>query len=319
MKKKVLIGLSGVIAGFVVLVGIYSLAGGSSDKEIKVEGEGRVIATSEFGKVYASNIQEYLFKIEKMTGNKVDINSLQKEELEFIAKDIIIQKKLAKEARKSPITRKVEVKEKVKSVTDSILKTEYLTYLAEQNVTDDAVRGKYDSLKQSMEGKKEYKIKHILVETKEEAREATRMLYQKSFEDVAREVSLDTGTAQRGGDLGYLVLDSLDKDFAEKVRRQEIGKISAPFKTQFGWHIIIVENSREAVPAPYEDIKENLKQQMKSQYVNDYIKSMFDDIKVELQNKEPEQKDSIKEKAEKKNEISKEKNAIKEDKTIEKK
>lgn len=282
MKKKILVGSSVAVAGFVVLIGIYSLGKSTLNKGIGLKGEGKVIASSEYGKIYTSDIQEYLDKIATLTGNRVDINTLQKDELEFIAKDIVIQKKLIKEARKSPVTNKPDVKAKIRNATDSILKTEYLIYLAQKNITDDEVKAKYDGLKKSLAGKKEYKIKHILVGSQEEVKETVKMLYQKSFEEVAKEVSIDTGTAQKGGELGYLVLDNVDKDFADKIRRQPLGKVSAPFKTKFGWHIAIVEDIRDAKPAPYDNVKDNLKQQMGAQYVNDYIKDMLDKTNVEL-------------------------------------
>ena len=279
MKKKILVGSSVVVAGLVVLAGIYSLGKFSFDG---AEGRGEIIASSDYGKVYKSDIQDYLDKIAVLTGNKVDINSLQKEGLEFIAKDIVVQKKLTKEARKSSVKNKSDVKAKIRNATDNILKAEYLTYIAEKNITDDAIKAKYDSLKKNLEGKKEYKIKHILVGTQEEAREATKMLYQKSFEEVAREVSVDSGTAQNGGELGYLVLDSVDKDFSDQVIKQKVGKVSTPFKTKFGWHIVVVEDIRDAKPIPFADAKNNLKQQMKTQYVNDYIKDLFDKTEVNL-------------------------------------
>jgi peptidyl-prolyl cis-trans isomerase C len=279
MKKKILIGSTVAAAALVVVVGAYSIMGFAEKEK---SGEGKLIANSEYGKVYESDIKDYLTRIELMTGNKVDPSTLQKDELEFVAKDIVIQRKIAKEARKSPVTRQIDVKEKIRVATDGILKGEYLNYIASQNISDDAVRAKYESLKKNLEGKQEYKIKHILVETQDEAKDALKMLYSKSFEDVAKEVSKDPGTAQKGGELGYLVLDSLDKDFADKVKGQAIGKISSPFKTKFGWHIIIVEDKRDAQPATFEAVKDNLKKQMQTQYISDYIKEMFDNTKVEL-------------------------------------
>jgi len=242
-----------------------------------------LIAKSKYGKVNASEVTEYLDKIEKLTGNKVDTSKVTEEQLTFIVKDIVIQKKILKDAKKSAVKGTKEYKTALKNAEENILKTEYLKYISEKEVTEKELAAQYEAFVKQFEGKKEYKVKHILVKTKEEAYSILKMFYNKSFEDIAKEISIDKNSAVNGGELGYLLPDNLDPDFGEALVKQQVGKISNPIKSRYGWHIIKVEDIRKAVPTPYEEIKDSLKQQAISKFAREYMQEIAKDENLDIE------------------------------------
>jgi peptidyl-prolyl cis-trans isomerase C len=127
-------------------------------------------------------------------------------------------------------------------------------------ITDEQVRAEYDrSLKQNPT---EYKVRHILVQTREQAQLALdRIRGGEPFEAVAKAVSADPGSRERGGDLGWSVPGHYVEPFAEAVKRlAPQGLAEQPVQTRFGWHVIEVTQVRDRVLPPYDQIKERLRE-----------------------------------------------------------
>ena len=121
--------------------------------------------------------------------------------------------------------------------------------------------------------------KHILVETEEEAKAILKDLEAgKDFAEIAKEKSKDPGSADRGGDLGFNAPKLFVPEFADALKKLEVGKISDPVKTQFGYHIIKLEEKKEN----YEDFKEQIQAQMEKESYNAYILGIFKKAKIEL-------------------------------------
>jgi len=121
--------------------------------------------------------------------------------------------------------------------------------------------------------------KHILVETEEEAKAILKDLEAgKDFAEIAKEKSKDPGSADRGGDLGFNAPKLFVPEFADALKKLEVGKISEPVKTQFGYHIIKLEEKKEN----YEDFKEQIQAQMEKESYNAYILGIFKKAKIEL-------------------------------------
>ena len=126
-----------------------------------------------------------------------------------------------------------------------------------------------------MKGKEEVKASHILVDTEEKAKEAKKKLSKGSkFADVVKEFSNDQSTKASGGTLGYFIEGQLVPEFEKKAFSMKVGEISDPVKTQFGWHIIKVEDKRK-VKAPS---KEEAKQSVVSKLNRDALEKFFDEL-----------------------------------------
>jgi peptidyl-prolyl cis-trans isomerase C len=262
-----------VLVGVAILILFLTIPFGKDDT---------LVAKSKYGRVGTDEISTYLDKIEKLTGNKIDINKVTEEQLTFIVKDIVVQRKILKDAKASPVSSSKEFKDAMKNAKENILKTEYLKYIAEKSVNENALRAEYKEFEKQFEGKKEYKVKHILVQTKEEARSVLKMFYSKSFEEIAKEISIDKNSAVNGGELGYLLPDNLDQDFGKALVKQPIDKVSNPIQTRYGWHIIKVEEIRDATPTPYEEVKDSLKQQAISKFAREYMQEAAKDENLDI-------------------------------------
>ena len=138
-----------------------------------------------------------------------------------------------------------------------------------------------------LKGKEERKIKHILVNDEEEIERARRSVMRSgNFEKVAKEKSIDTASAENGGDLGYVLQEELVPEFGDVAFILKVGEVSKPVKTQYGWHIIKVEDIRPATYLPFEDVKDGLIQRLQEQAIQEYLLSLTKDSNVEILIKE---------------------------------
>ncbi len=155
---------------------------------------------------------------------------------------------------------------------------------ADSEVTDDELKEAYEQFKEQAK-RTEYKARHILVDNKEKAEEIAKQVTKKkgkNFEDLAKENS--TGpTAEKGGDLGWFDSRQMVKPFADAVAELKPGEwTEEPIQTQFGWHVILLEETRDAEPPSFEDAKPGLEAALKRQKVAEKLAEMRNGAKVEL-------------------------------------
>lgn len=147
-------------------------------------------------------------------------------------------------------------------------------FISKNQATDEELRVLYDA---QLEGSsaKEFKARHILVETQGEAIDLIEQLDGGAdFAELAKEKS--TGpSGPSGGDLGWFPPDRMVAEFSAAVQELNDGEYTkAPVQTQFGWHVILREESRDSVPPPFESVRDVLKQQVESQKLQDFIESL---------------------------------------------
>ena len=148
-------------------------------------------------------------------------------------------------------------------------------------VTDEQARAVYD--KEIGNPGTEYKARHILVKTREEAEEIIHDLDKGGdFSAIAKEKSTDT-SASEGGDLGWFSTAQMVQPFADTVAGLKKGSYTEePVQTQFGWHVILLEDTRESTPPAFDDIKDRLKVLVANQQLQKHIQQAREAAKIEI-------------------------------------
>jgi peptidyl-prolyl cis-trans isomerase C len=154
-------------------------------------------------------------------------------------------------------------------------------YLKGKEPTDQELHAEYDSAVASMD-KTEYHARHILVPSKELAEQLIKKIKGGAkFEDVAKANSID-GSKTQGGDLGWFTLARMVKPFSDAVKGLKKGEMTPePVQTQFGWHIIQLEDTREVKPPPFEQVKEQLTNRVMQKKLQTYVEELKKTAKIE--------------------------------------
>jgi peptidyl-prolyl cis-trans isomerase C len=173
-------------------------------------------------------------------------------------------------------------------VTMEMLRREQLSkayledYVKTHPVTDAEVKAEYDKAKAAAGGT-EYSARHILVKTEDEAKAIIAQLNKKvAFDKLAKEKSLDKGSAKNGGDLGWVLPSNVVKEFGDALQKLKKGETTkAPVKTQFGWHVIKLENSRPVQIPSLDEVKDDIRHQLQQKRARQAITELRDKAKVE--------------------------------------
>lgn len=193
--------------------------------------------------------------------------------------DLKLGVKAAKDAK---ITDDEAVKRRVAMLTDRLLFDEYLEVAAKKVVTDDAMKALYSDTVKSLKPEQEIRARHILVETEDQAKAVVKRLKAgEDFAKVATEVSKDPGSGQQGGDLGFFTKERMVPEFSTAAFALEIGKVSEPVKSQFGFHIIKVEEKREKPIPTFDEVKDQIAEFMMNKSRQDILKALRAAAKIE--------------------------------------
>ena len=192
-------------------------------------------------------------------------------EMEAQAKEqVVLREIFAQEAEKRGIAAGADYKSQMELARQSILIRELFEDFKKKNPVSDAdAKAEYDKFKAQSSGS-EYRARHILVEQEEEAKALIAQIKGGAkFEDLAKAKSKDPGSGQNGGDLDFAKSDSYVPEFSKAMVALKKGEMTeAPVKSQFGWHIIKLEDTREAQFPEFEAVKAQIvqrQQQMKLQ------------------------------------------------------
>ncbi len=156
-------------------------------------------------------------------------------------------------------------------------------YLKKNPITDAKVQAEYDKLKKAEDGKFEYEVRHILVEDEKTANDMQAKLKAKTakFEDLAKS-SKDTGSAEKGGNLGWASDSNYVEPFAKAVAATPKGQLAEkPVQSQFGWHVIEVLDKRPVAFPPLEQVRKELEQMMREQTLAAYQAELRSKAKVQ--------------------------------------
>ncbi|MGE5026909.1 MAG: peptidyl-prolyl cis-trans isomerase [Betaproteobacteria bacterium] len=195
---------------------------------------------------------------------------------------MIIEEILAQEAAKKGLDKSADVLTQMDLARQTILIRAYLQdYIKNNMVSDDELKAEYDKIKSQM-GDKEYHARHILVEKEGEAKDIIAKLKKgEKFEKLA-EKSKDPGSKTKGGDLGWASPSNFVPEFSAAMTKLQKGQYTTePVKSQFGWHIIKLEDSRPMQAPPFDEVKQNLRQRAQQQQVDRMITELRAKAKVE--------------------------------------
>ncbi len=198
---------------------------------------------------------------------------------ELITREVLMQEAVKKGTDKTP-----DVVSQLEIQRQSLIIQAFLSDYARTNPVSDAdMRKEYENAK-TLAGGKEYKARHILVKDEAEAKQIIAQLKKApaSFEKIAGEKSEDTGSKNRGGDLDWGAPARYVKPFGDALMKLKKGQITDPaVQSQFGWHIIRLDDERATKIPPFEDVKNNIQQQMQQQAVQKLIADLRAKAKIE--------------------------------------
>jgi len=205
-------------------------------------------------------------------------------ELRNAVKDQLVASELLnQEAKKKGLDKQPDVAFQLDLAQQQVLANAYLQDWAKNNLpSDDELKKDYEKIKAQM-GDTEYKARHILVATEDEAKKIIAELKKdpKKFAKLA-EKSKDTGSAKKGGELDWAMPGAYVKPFADALTGLKKGEMTqAPVQTQFGWHVIKLEDTRPAKFPPFEEVKPQLQQQAQQAQVQKMVADLRAKAKIE--------------------------------------
>ncbi len=150
-------------------------------------------------------------------------------------------------------------------------------------ITDADIKSAYEQYKKEL-GDKEYNAKHILVKTEGEAKDIIAQLGKNGdFAKLAKEKSMDPGSKEKGGDLGWFSPAGMVKPFSDAVTGMKKGDVSAsPVQTQFGWHVIKLVDSRATQVPPYDKVKDGLERTLQQRKLEKIMLDLKTKAKIEV-------------------------------------
>jgi len=202
----------------------------------------------------------------------------------YVADMILVSK--AAEAKKLGDTD--EFKRKLALARTKLLMEALLQNEAKAAVTDEAMKKVYAEAIKDIGNEQEVSARHILVESEDEAKAIAADLKKGgNFDAIAKEKSKDPGSKDSGGDLGYFSKDQMVPEFAEAAFKLDKGQISDPVKSQFGWHIIRVDDKRAKQPPAFDQVKDQIENFVQRRAQAELIQKLRADAKIEKLGEKP--------------------------------
>lgn len=200
-----------------------------------------------------------------------------------IKEEVILREVFMQEAQKRGIAATPEYKEQMELARQTIMiRALFADYQKKNPVSDADLKAEYDKFAEA-NGGKEYRARHILVEKEDEAKAIIAAIKGGAkFEDQAKAKSKDPGSGANGGDLDWANAASYVTEFSEAMIKLDKGQMTQePVKSQFGWHIIRVDDVRQAKLPTFEELKPQIAQQMQQQKLGDFQRTLREKAKIQ--------------------------------------
>jgi len=200
-----------------------------------------------------------------------------------IRDELINREILAQAAAKRGLDKDPGVAAQMRIASQMVLVRAYIEDYSKANpVTDAQLKSMYDAFVSQM-GDKEYKARHVLVDTEDEAKAIIAQLGRgESFEKLAKEKSKDIGSKDNGGDLDWSPAGRYVPELGNALRVLQKGQTTHnAIKSQFGWHVIRLDDTRDMKPPKFDDVKENFRQRAQQETINRLVQDLRSKAKIE--------------------------------------
>jgi peptidyl-prolyl cis-trans isomerase C len=183
---------------------------------------------------------------------------------------------LSQAGRKQNLQDDPEVKAEVERLTDQVIQEQVIRRHLKDKMTDEALKARYDKFVADLPPQTEVRAAHILVDSEEEANGIIKELEGGAdFAELAKSKSKDPSAKENGGDLGYFVQGQMVPEFSKAAFEMEKGQTSkTPVKTQFGWHVIKVEDKRPKPPPTLDEARGQIEQILSNEIVTAYLETL---------------------------------------------
>lgn len=201
----------------------------------------------------------------------------------MMREELINREVISQEAQRTGIGKRPEVQTQIDMARQEILVSAYIRdWVSKHPITDADVQKEYERVKTNA-GEKEYKARHILLESEEQARSMIAQLKKgDKFEELASKNSKDSGSAQRGGDLDWNVPGTFDPQFSEAMVKLEKGKYTEqPVRTRFGFHVIQLDDVRAVQFPALNEARPRIQQSLVQNRIGELVKSLRAKAKVQ--------------------------------------
>lgn len=229
------------------------------------------------GKPIKQSLYDYISKDAAARGQTVDANVK-----EMIVNKLISSELIYQEAQRMGLDKQADyIAQEELSRRELLVNTYLADFIKKNPVSESATKAEYDKLKAQM-GDKEYKARHILVATETEAKDIIAQLGKGgNFDKIAKEKSTDPGSKDKGGDLGWFSPGGMVKPFSDAAVALKKGAITqTPVQTQFGWHVIKLEDTRTAQPPAYDKVKDSIQKQLQQQKLEKVLSDLRTKAKI---------------------------------------
>ena len=249
--------------------------------------ENKIVAKVNGKAIYEEEIKSTMKLYSNMNPDNLgeaefNFDKIDSESKKEIVRSLIIGELMLSEAKKSKIEQSSEYKEALELASKQLVQKLFIEKMVKDNITEAKVKEKYQELSKLQSDKDEYKACHILVKTEEEAKEIKKKLDKgEDFSKLAKEYSLDENK-DSGGSLGYFSNGQMVQNFENATASLKIGQISSPVQTEFGYHIIKLEDKRKIKPESYESMKAKIRDILATKYVKEYLEKLQEQNKVEF-------------------------------------
>jgi peptidyl-prolyl cis-trans isomerase C len=234
-----------------------------------------VLGPGQVATVNGKRIPESLFRVYAPAALRKSADELTPEERRAVIDDLAGIMLMADEAQqKGLLTERTIAAQLELARLQLVARASATRYLEENPVTDAELQALYDHNLPQL-AKREFKARHILVETQEEADSVIQQLQQgKRFEDLAKERASGP-TGPNGGDLGWFNADSMAPAVLEAVSAMEVGSYSTqPTKTEFGYHVLLLEDTRSQEPPTLDSMRQELTNAVQSGKIQEHVRAL---------------------------------------------
>jgi parvulin-like peptidyl-prolyl isomerase len=252
--------------------------------EVKDNSKDRVVAAYDGNSITKSKINNELKKMfgGKLPGQKSDFDELDHDTKNNIARSLVLSELLDSEATKSHIEDTAEFKEQIENYKKHIAHKQLIDKKAAEYITEEKLKANYETFIKEEQNKEEVKARHILVSTEQEAHDIYKQLKNGAqFEEIAKKSSLDSNK-ETGGDLGYFREGMMVKPFEEVAFKLKVGEISEPVKTDFGWHIIKVDDKRKIKVPEFTEVKPKLEKELFQKFIQGYTTELLEKVNAKF-------------------------------------